>query len=305
MILCALLIREGMSMARARSLPLGTIESGPTEGGEGAHNEPPGEGGPAPDGDRRRALLPQVHSNTTISAEGVRQIRAATALPRDFRDDELAHWLWEAARQYHLNAMSSMPWQRVIAHAEKVEATTRKLLTLLRAPESVDTLPSVGAFIDGMSAGAFVEALIQDLERLRDRARLGQRMQGHQRDRFLAAKWASDSGREVGPDCHLIGGHLPLVFDILYGRPRKGEAPGAEGRARDRFIAASCAALGLPPAGAEAIKKHRERYRRHFQVDGLGLLPPRNPSPACLPRIRAWYDRVEEAERVRAARAPR
>jgi hypothetical protein len=198
MTLCALLVREGMSMARARSLPLGTIESGPTEGREGAHNEPPGEGGPAPEGGRRRALLPQVHSNTTISAEAVRHIRAATGLSRDFRDDELAHWLREAARQYHLNAMASAPWQRVIGHAEKVEAATRKLLRLLRAPESVDALPSVGAFIDGMSAGAFVEALIPDLERLRDRARLGQQVQGHHRDHFLAVKKASDSGQPGG-----------------------------------------------------------------------------------------------------------
>jgi hypothetical protein len=239
----------------------------------------------------QRLLLPRLHSNTVISGDAIRRIRNETRLQRGFRDSELAYWLREVVREYHCNAMSGMPWQRVIAHAEAVETAASRLCHLLSSPEAIDCLPSIGAVLDGETTSAFIDSTIARLKKLIERAQLGRKAQHIQ-----CARYSSQKG--AGADTILLGGHLPLVFRILYGGAAKGEAPGASQPARERFIAACAKELGLAPPSPSAIKQSRTRYLKAFRFDGAGLMPPREPSADCAVRIMEWVEEVSAAEKA-------
>lgn len=176
----------------------------------------------------RRLLLPKLHSNVRLSDADARRIREATGLKRGFRDGELLHWLREAARSYHVNATSQLPWQRVNAHGMAISAAAKRLKALLQAPETADCFGQSRSSSTGIQGE--LERLIQTEKSAREARRV-------LRARVPQNRW--------GPDCILIGGHLPFIFQVLYGRGNKGEGRGFDDSAPYRFVAACCRTLGL------------------------------------------------------------
>jgi hypothetical protein len=85
----------------------------------------------------------------------------------------------------------------------------------------------------------------------------------------------AEAERMPDVDNELVGGDLPLIYEALFGRARKGEAAGAEGNehARNRFVSAACEALGLGPRSDSAIDKARQRYKARQRAR------KRSPSP--------------------------
>lgn len=237
-----------------------------------------------------------------VSDEALASIRRETAVDRPFTDSELRHWLREATRQYQVMEMARAPWQRVLDHARAIESSARRLLSLLQSPATSDSLPAIRW--DGTAPPDFLETTATALELLVHHSQLGPRSLEEYRKRFKTVPG-------IGPDTVLVGAHLPFIFSILYGDVRKGEARGAEGRARDRFVAACCYELGLARPSPQSVEKTRQRFRQNcanladlhphlaiLEDDGVGLVPPRSPSPDCQTRIAARLDRVSAAERA-------
>ena len=244
------------------------------------------------DQDARRVLTPKL-ANVYVTDESIAKIRAETGIDRDYRDDELRHWLWEATRQHSVYSLSDLPWQRVVDHAEDMQSASRRLLRLLDDPCSTEAFPSIG--------DPFRQ---QMLERVKNQLRV---LTGNLRDAaeiLGRQKTSRGSLKGIGADCILVGAHLPFIFRILYGTVRKGEG---KPDSRTRFIAGCCEALGMRKPAHKTILDHRTRFRRHcvdlgepylafYQNDGHGLLPPRNPSPEAAGRIRDWNYEIAVAE---------
>lgn len=246
----------------------------------------------------RGVLTPKL-TDAYATEEDIAKIRDETGISREYRDGELRHWLREAARRHTSYSHARLPWQAVINHAVGIEAAARKLLGLLNEPEAEVSLPTLGQFGSEQVLSGTREHLHLLLHHLQ-----------RSPEALNQSRTSRSSLKSIGPDCVLIGAHLPFIFRILYGDVRKGE--GVAG-ARSRFVAACCEALGIPRPSEKTISDDRTRFRKYcqslagsylefFPDDGIDLFPPRDPSSACAERIRDWYDEISVAEeKVRAA----
>lgn len=190
--------------------------------------------------DSGRAPFPMApQMSAPLPDEAVREIRRATALPREFSDKEMRYWLQQCGANYESRALW---WTRLgdaIREAEKAEAAAAFLASSLRSAPT----PGLGDF---SGAAEDIAANIGGyLESLRRHARMVPRLRTCIRADYI-----------------LIGRDLPVVFEVLYGHPVKGESPRGGG-ARTRFIIASCAALGWGTPSEASVKKYRDRYNEY------------------------------------------
>jgi hypothetical protein len=207
---------------------------------------------------QRDPLHTKVSWNVALSNDAITRIHEATGLPRTVNGDELRNWLWEAARCYEVRALPRARWLTLIADLRKVEASAKQLLVSAERVQG-----RVGSVI-AKHADAINAIIVEAQESSAVHAR--------------EAEMRRANAPRGGADCILIGGDLPLIFEVLYGRARKAEAPGAQDSARHRFVRAACAALGLKEPTPATIVKHRTRYLALPEADVAlpRMLPPRS-----------------------------
>ena len=149
------------------------------------------------------------------------------------------HWLLEAARNYEARALGRADWRQAIKQASEIEGLAKALVEALKTP------PTAGLSFIRIDAERILADIHKDVQNLEH-----------------VAQGSMQSAALISADYVLIGRDLPIIFEILYGRPRRGEAAGAAGRARDRFIAAACEALGWGCPAEGTIRQYRTRYYR-------------------------------------------
>lgn len=244
----------------------------------------------------RNVMRTAVVWHCSLPDDTLRQIHAKVGLPRHVNGDELRHWLWEAARCYEVRALPGLRWQVAINRMRKMEKHARAILVQLnRWPDGTEDrmcgqLNCWPDATEGRTRGpmekivAMFSAWADQIER-----------EAKVRRSYFGRHASHGNALRNHADCILIGGDLPLIFSILYGRGRKGEAPG--GHARDRFVAAACNALGLMAPTPYMMTKHRTCYLKlpRKDVEAVTMLPPRHRMEA-VSKVRAAPRREAEAQ---------